>query len=305
MPKDLFHSIADSVWRKMWERIVKAAGLKLPKPLIAFGKKMWETVGKAAGLKPPLFYLEFHLADHCNLNCKGCGHFSPIVEKQFPDLNDFKRDMKQLQRLFSTIHTIVLMGGEPLLNPQIDLFLFATRSCFPKAKIQILTNGILLPQMSETFWNACRSCSVDIDITIYPPLKEKESDLVQLVKRNGLRVLTHSVTSFHAFYNRKGDTDKEAAFKRCRDRWYTPMLREGKIYICPKPATLGYFNKKYDLKIPRTGFVDIYTPDLSGWDVRDHLDEASSTCCYCTLGWDVIPVFSWETTKPVLQDWMP
>ena len=123
------------------------------------------------------------------------------------------------------------------------------------------------------------------------------------MKSNGVKVITRSVTSFHAFYNRKGDTDQKAAFKRCRDRWYTPILREGKIYICPKPATLRYFNEKYDLEIPTTGFVDIYTPGLSGWDVRDRLDEASSACCYCTLGWDVIPVFSWETSKPVLQDW--
>ena len=287
----------------MWETIKRVAGFKLPKPLIACKKKTWETMERVAGFKPPLPYLEFHLADHCNLNCKGCSHFSPIAEKRFADLNDYNRDLKQLQRLFSTVRDIMLMGGEPLLNPQMELFLLATRSCFPKANIRIVTNGILLPQMSKTFWNVCRSCSVDIGITIYPPLKEKESALVQLVKSNGVKVITRSVTSFHAFYNRKGDTDQKAAFKRCRDRWYTPILREGKIYICPKPATLRYFNEKYDLEIPTTGFVDIYTPGLSGWDVRDRLDEASSACCYCTLGWDVIPVFSWETSKPVLQDW--
>ena len=297
-----FVSLPITCEKRMWETI-KVAGHKLPKPLIPYGEKILETIEKAAGLKPPLRYLEFHLADHCNLNCKGCDHFSPIAEKRFANLKDYKRDLKQLQRLFSTIRIIVLMGGEPLLHPQIDSFLFATRSCFPKANIRILTNGILLPQMSKKFWNACRSCSVDIGITIYPPLKEKESDLVQLVKSNGLRVFTNSVTFFHAFYNRKGDTNQKAAFKRCRARGYMPMLREGKIYICQKPATLGYFNKKYDLKIPRTGFVDIYTPSLSGWDVREQLDEASSVCCYCTLGWDVIPVFPWETSKPVLQDW--
>lgn len=287
----------------MWETIEKIAGLKLPKLLVAFGKKMWETIGKVVGFKPPFHYLEFHLADHCNLNCKGCGHFSPIAEKRFADLNDYKRDMKQLQRLFSTIRTIVLMGGEPLLNPQIDSFLFVTRHYFPKATIRISTNGILLPYMSETFWKACRTCSVEFIVTIYPPLKEKKSDFVQFVQNNDLRVFINSVTSFHAFYNRKGDTDQKAAFKRCRERWYTPMLREGKIYICPIPATLSYFNDKYDLKIPGTGFVDIYTPGLSGWDVRDQLDEPSSTCCYCTLGWDIIPVFSWEASKLVLQDW--
>jgi hypothetical protein len=288
---------------KMWETIGKVAGLKLPKPLIAYKKKMFETIRKIVRLKPSLPYLELHLADHCNLNCKGCGHFSPIAEKRFADLNNYKRDLKQLQRLFSTINNIMLMGGEPLLNPKIELFLVATRSYFPRASIRIVTNGILLPQMSKKFWNVCRSCSIDIGITIYPILKEKESVLVQLVRRNGLRVITNSVTFFHAFYNRKGDTNQEAAFKRCRSRGYTPMLREGKIYVCPKPATLGYFNKKFNLEIPRTGYADIHMPGISGWDVRERLNEASSACCYCTLGWDVIPVFSWEASTPTLQDW--
>ena len=262
-----------------------------------------ERLRKTAGLKPSLPYLEFHLADHCNLNCKGCDHFSPIAEKRFADLNDYKRDIKQLQRLFSKVDTIALMGGEPLLNPQIVSFLFATRSCFSEANVVIRTNGILLPQMSETFWNTCRICSVGIAITIYPPLKEKESDLIQLVKDNDLRVFVQSATSFHAFYNRKGDTDPKAAFKRCRVRWYTPMLRAGRIYICPKIASISYFNEKFGLKIPETGFVDIYTPGLNGWDLKSKLNEPSSACCYCALGWNVLPVFPWGTSNLVLHDW--
>jgi organic radical activating enzyme len=287
----------------MWKAIEKVSVLHLPKPLLVSGERILKRIGRVMGFKPPFRYLEFHLTDHCNLNCKGCGHFSPIARKRFADLDDYRRDMKQLQKLFSTVRRIVLMGGEPLLHPQINSFLYATKSYFPKANLRISTNGILLPTMPQKFWDACRNCSVDIDITIYPPLKEKESAIIQLVKSNGLRVRTNSVTFFHAFYNRKGNTDQKAAFKKCRERWYVPMLREGKIYICPKTATLGYFNEKYDLKIPRTGFVDIYAPGLSGWDVRNRLDEASLACCFCTLGWDVIPVFPWETSKLVMEDW--
>ncbi len=262
-----------------------------------------EKTKKAVGRKPALAYLELHLADHCNMNCKGCGHFSPIAEKRFADLNEYKRDMQQLQKLFSTICIIRLMGGEPLLNPQIEEFLFATRSAFPKADIQIATNGILLAQMPESFWKACRDCSVGIDITIYPPMKQKESALIQLAKANGLKVRTHSVTFFHAFYNKKGDTDSKAAFERCRMKYYTPMFRDGKIFICSVPATLDVFNKQYGLEVPITGFVDIYTPGLTGWDVKEQLNKAATTCCYCTIGWENTPVFPWETSKRALSEW--
>jgi hypothetical protein len=258
---------------------------------------------KMLGLKPHLSYLELHLTDHCNLNCKGCGHFAPIADKWFADLHDYERDLKQLQRLFSSIRKIRLMGGEPLLNPQIEAFMFATRAVFPNAKIRVCTNGILLPKMPEKFWDACRTCSVGIDLSVYPPLKADAPALVRLVEGNGLTVNASYFDFFHAFYNRKGDTDKKVAFKRCREREDMPMLREGKIYVCPKPATMFYFNEKYGLSVPRTGFVDIYTPGLNGWDVISRLNEAPTTCSYCTLGWDVIPVFPWSASKLVLDDW--
>ena len=34
--------------------------------------------------------LEIHLVDHCNLNCGGCNHFSPIAKPWFIDPNYFK-----------------------------------------------------------------------------------------------------------------------------------------------------------------------------------------------------------------------
>ena len=59
--------------------------------------------------------------------------FLPLQKKRLADLNEHKRDVKQIQRLFASVNKIVLMGGEPLLKPQIYSFLFATRTCFPKA----------------------------------------------------------------------------------------------------------------------------------------------------------------------------
>lgn len=262
-----------------------------------------QRIRRAAGSKPSLRYFEFHLADHCNMNCKGCSHFAPLAEPQFADLEEYKRDLKQLQTLFSNIDKIVLMGGEPLLNRQIEAFLYATRSAFPKAHILIITNGVLLPSMPDAFWKACKAVSATIDISLYPPIKEKEQAIIQLVKRNGLKIRTHSVTQFVAFYNKKGDTNPQTAFKKCRRRGYYPMLKGGKMYICHKPATIDYFNKKYGLNLPNTGFIDIYTPGIEGWSVKEELNTASALCSYCTLGWEDPPLFNWEKSKRIITDW--
>lgn len=44
--------------------------------------------------KPRLLYFEYHLTDQCNLNCKGCGHFCNLVDKDhFADLENYKKDL--------------------------------------------------------------------------------------------------------------------------------------------------------------------------------------------------------------------
>jgi hypothetical protein len=268
-----------------------------------FAGAVYPRIAKPLRVKPSLSYIELHLVDHCNMNCKGCGHFSPLADEWFADLEEYSRDMLQLQKLFSTIKTIRLMGGEPLLHPQVESFLYSTRACFPKADIRIVTNGILLHDMANTFWEACRSYSIGIDVTVYPPMEKKENAICRLAAEKGVRIHTEKTGSFHALYNKKGDSDAEANFRKCRSRWNTPMLREGKIYICNVPALISYFNKWFGTDIPSTGFVDIYTANLTGWDVRKKLNKSSRTCCYCTLGWDRTPEFPWSTSKRTIEEW--
>jgi molybdenum cofactor biosynthesis enzyme MoaA len=47
---------------------------------------------------------------------------------------------------------ILLMGGEPLLHPELERFFPAARTAFPSAKIKIVTNGILLSKKEDSFW---------------------------------------------------------------------------------------------------------------------------------------------------------
>ena len=69
--------------------------------------------------KPELSYLELHLTDHCNLNCKGCGHFSPLASPHYADFQQYEEDLRRLRQLFRNIRRIRLMGGEPLLRPEV------------------------------------------------------------------------------------------------------------------------------------------------------------------------------------------
>ena len=94
--------------------------------------------------RPVLDYLEFHLADHCNLNCAGCTHFAPYADRRFADLVETRRDFLRLNELFSNIRHIRIMGGEPLLHSEAAEFVRMVHEAFPRSSVRLVTNGIKL-----------------------------------------------------------------------------------------------------------------------------------------------------------------
>lgn len=76
-------------------------------------------------------HLDYHITDHCNLNCQGCSVFAPVAEKRFADLDSFEKDMRDLHTLIGdAIQQIHLLGGEPLLHPKAEQFAQICRSVF-------------------------------------------------------------------------------------------------------------------------------------------------------------------------------
>ncbi|GHT99783.1 hypothetical protein FACS1894142_7680 [Spirochaetia bacterium] len=45
-----------------------------------------------------------YATQHCNLNCKCCTAFSPIAEKEFLDIDTYKKDMEKLAELTGDIY---------------------------------------------------------------------------------------------------------------------------------------------------------------------------------------------------------
>jgi hypothetical protein len=252
------------------------------------------------GAKPVLRYIELHLTDHCNLNCAGCGHFASVAEKWYADPAEHASDMRQLAKLFSTISTIRLMGGEPLLHPQVTAFIAPTRECFPHSDIHLVTNGLLLSQAPDSLWEACRDHDITLNLTVYPPHRAHAPEWLEMARQRGVRVQHHEVEWFHAHKNLRGDSSPAEAFRLCRARYNCPFLQQGKVYLCSMPALVHHFNKRYGTEIPSSGYMDIYQPGITGHDVLDVLARPASTCGFCA--YDFQP-FHWTHSKPKKEDW--
>jgi hypothetical protein len=107
----------------------------------------------------------YHLVDHCNLNCAGCNHFSPLAEERYASLELFEKNLKRLTKLLDVME-FNLVGGEPLLHPQIEDFIKIARK-YIKKRINIITNGILLKNKNNSFYNTVNENHVNILISDY------------------------------------------------------------------------------------------------------------------------------------------
>jgi organic radical activating enzyme len=249
-----------------------------------------------------LHYLETHLVDHYNLNCKGCGHFSPLSDKKFTDFKSFERDLIRLRELFDNISIIRLMGGEPLLHPDVSAFLEFTRLTFHDARIVLVTNGILLLKQSERFWEKCSKNDVVIEITKYPikldfeAIEKKRKSFSVKIETRGI------VTRFYKGINIAGNSDPSIAFHYCQSKFKCPFLQDGKIYICAFPALVHIFNKYFVRSIPVTeaDSIDIYA-NINGSDILDFLNSPGPMCRWCLSNW---PTFKWKVSGREIDEWI-
>lgn len=249
-----------------------------------------------------LYYLEFHLTEHCNMNCKGCGHYSCVAEPEFASITQHSKDMKRLSEMVD-IDCLRLLGGEPLLHPDIIQFMEISRKFFPKSRIIIATNAILLPTMSKEFWDAIANFRIGIDVTLYKPMWGKKEEIISLLKsHNRLGGEFNEVSSFFAKMDINGNQDYLTSYNLCKyKKCY--FLEAGKMATCSFPFTKRHFNKKFGLalgEVDNDGIIDIHDPKLNGETLVKRMNTPPKICRYCTKN---ERYFDWDISKTDMYDW--
>ncbi len=227
-----------------------------------------------------LKYIEIHAADHCNLNCKGCVHFSPLVKEPiFPKIEEFEKDIIQLHSKVELIDRIHILGGEPLLNPDIGKLLHIVHNIYPFSELSIVTNGILLKSISKGVIDAILGCNAWINVSVYPPMMESITNTAIHLKKLGMKIrFTDSIYTFSYALDRKGGHSTGTNRINCR----CPNLYRGKLAVCPIICYLDYFNDYFGTKLEsQDGLIDIYDPNLTYDDILMELHKVRSVCDYC------------------------
>ena len=180
--------------------------------------------------------VEYSLTEHCNISCHACAHASPLLAKKFADLSDFTRDFEALAEVFHS-RELRIVGGEPLLHPELLAFLREGRRIGIADTIVVCTNGVLLHRVPDDS-GADRQAAC-----------QRLSRRQAAPRRRGLRtpVRTHDVElgieQFRTFdqtlISKRIDDHRlvKAIYRACHTATECHTVHGGRFYKCPM-ATL-------------------------------------------------------------------
>lgn len=254
--------------------------------------------------------IDIHITDHCNLNCKGCTHFSPLAEEFYLDIDDFERDLTRLSELSKgQLGEMFLLGGEPLLHPELIDFFPIARNLFPNTKIVVISNGILMNSQDDRFWKACKRYNIQLWISDYA--LQMDYKIMEGKAREFGVFLGYTSTKKDA-ENKKLwakykidpqgqqywiDSFEHCAVKNCA------TLKNGKLYTCCTMAHIDHFNKYFNqnLEVSEFDYVDIYKVD-SYKAILDTLVKPVPFCRYCKP--KEYEQCYWEPSKKDINEWI-
>lgn len=223
--------------------------------------------------------LEMNLVDFCNLNCVGCTHFSPLFDKYIPSFNKRFADFVRIKNLFDRVLLLSLMGGEPLLNPEITEYMEQARLCFPKTEIQLLTNGLLLPNMAEEFFYVANRYDITLVISEYQPTRRIMKKICECLNKYDIKYIIRSY-AHKTVFNRPLTTQKNTSYEKCCMSDGCVAVCEGRIARCPTLLYLWKFNQYFQQSLPEEG---VFTLDefTDGHTLVSKLKKRVPLCDYC------------------------
>lgn len=250
--------------------------------------------------------MEIHAAEHCNLNCKNCSMFCGLVETcDFPCYQEFEEGIKQLKNFFPHIKKFRIIGGEPLLNPELDKYIRLIRNVYPYTDIRLISNGILVTKMSDQLIQTIIDNDVTFIVTQYISLKHSIDEINRFLSKTGIRyIVTEAVLEFQKIYNALGDSDIDENFYRCHWKGSCATMYGTKIATCYVPFVIHYLSDKFNLAIEETGKIDLMEEGLTAQEIIKRMHTPFDMCRYCApkgnwTEWERLP----GKNNTTIQDW--
>jgi len=144
-----------------------------------------------------------------------------------------------------------VMGGEPLLHPELETILAETKKYWPDSRIDLITNGLLIGKMPDSLFSVLRDLDVRVRVSKHfddPHFDRIYRKNIGILCREGIPYLEiNSASGWLKFYrlDRHGNafpyqSDSEKAWKICYVKGLCITLLDNKLYQCPQLACYAH-----------------------------------------------------------------
>ncbi len=257
-------------------------------------------------------HLDVSIATHCNLKCKNCSAFAPIAKEGYLDARRYESDLRTLYKIIGdNIIQIHLLGGEPLLHPQVKEIAKVTREVFKEARIDITTNGLLVKKMPNEFWETMLEYNISLKYTRYP-IGLDYDELIKFVEDKGIFIFSASgkneIKSFRKIpLSLRGTNNINQSFLACPYSHCT-QLSDGKLFNCPMAAYSFILNEQMEkeglkgrFKLNKKDYIDIREGTTKD-EIFDFIGRPIPFCRHCnTLKIQNEP---WSYSSKKASEWL-
>lgn len=256
---------------------------------LVYGKKTFENIIENDQMlcefrkRKELDRLEIHINAHCNLSCANCSMFAGLVDGEVnADFDKTKKALLRLKMIYFHICEIDLIGGEPLLNPQLGDYCVLLRQLFPDAYIFIVSNGILVPQIGRELIGILQNCDIYLSVTYYPGYSELIRKIRVFCEENEIILeLLQKRVNFVKLYDLSGNGSKDEIFHQCKRKFTIIAMWENELAVCYAPFAFPYAEKKFNIGYRKDGVIDLFEEGLTNEIIMKRFSEPMDCCRYC------------------------
>lgn len=229
--------------------------------------------------------VEFYITNVCNLTCRGCNRFNDGKFKGHQRWNDHADAYEKWSEILD-IDFICIIGGEPSLNPDLELYVSNLRKFWPNSTIMIQTNGTYT-NIQQVDWYGKYQTSFGVSIHD----KESADQLKKDWKDNGTIIEAYVFNQPNIIKKDDHyilhDSDPDLAFKAC-DMKHCHTMFNGKLYKCPMMPIIPEFAKQFDLQTTDTQqeLLDNYQPltcESTQEELENFVDNINTLIPQCSL----------------------
>lgn len=259
---------------------------------------------------------EVIVTNKCSLKCKKCAAgIQYIKEPTDLEVEQILSDYDRTIELIDWTDRIVIIGGEPFLNPNLDKVLdgiFKNPKTIEKVgAVKIITNGTVIPKTSVM--DAISKYGVTVWISDYGEQSRQMGELIsafRIAKVNYYVMPTRRWSNVIQLNDKKNIQTRDCLLVRRKEGCVTRCrtMANGKFYLCSLLKTMDYLGIS---PFSTNDYVDLYDENareqiMKMLSMENPLPNACSFCTGCSEeDWNEAGIDSAEQTKtplPYIKD---